>query len=44
MTIPTAHTQAAASGATGSHTFDEPGTYSYACLIHASMTGTVEVG
>lgn len=34
----------AGSGATGTHTFDEPGTYTYTCLIHASMTGTVEVG
>lgn len=31
-------------GASGSHTFDEPGAHAYACSIHPSMTGTVEVG
>jgi plastocyanin len=31
------------SGASASVTFDEPGTYEYACSIHPSMTGTVTV-
>lgn len=26
-----------------SHTFDEPGTYDYACTLHPNMTGTIEV-
>jgi plastocyanin len=30
-------------GATGSFTFDQPGTYSYFCQLHTSMTGTVVV-
>ena len=30
-------------GATGSHTFDEPGTYAYFCDVHPSMTGEVVV-
>ena len=30
-------------GKTFSHTFTTPGTYSYHCSIHASMTGTVVV-
>jgi len=25
------------------HTFDEPGTYDYACSLHPNMTGTIEV-
>jgi plastocyanin len=28
---------------TFSFTFDEPGTFTYSCTIHPSMTGTVEV-
>jgi plastocyanin len=28
---------------TFSHTFDQPGTYSYSCTIHPNMTGTVIV-
>lgn len=30
-------------GATYSHTFDQPGTYPYTCLIHPEMRGTVTV-
>ncbi|MPZ92971.1 MAG: copper-binding protein [Actinobacteria bacterium] len=26
-----------------SYTFDEPGTYDYACTLHPNMTGTIEV-
>ena len=26
-----------------SHTFDEPGTYSYTCTLHGNMDGAVEV-
>jgi plastocyanin len=33
-----------APGATFSQTFDTPGTYTYHCAIHSSMTGTVTVG
>ena len=33
-----------AQGATFSQTFDTPGTYTYHCAIHSSMTGTVTVG
>lgn len=29
--------------ATGSFTFDQPGTYAYFCQLHTSMTGTVVV-
>jgi len=29
--------------ASGSHTFDEPGSYPYFCQLHTSMTGTVVV-
>jgi plastocyanin len=25
------------------HTFDEPGTYDYACTLHPNMRGTIEV-
>lgn len=32
-----------ASGESFSHTFDEPGTYSYVCQIHPSMQATVTV-
>jgi plastocyanin len=31
------------SGASASVTFDEPGTYEYACSIHPTMTGTVTI-
>ena len=34
----------AASGGTFEHTFDEAGSFSYACTIHPSMTGTITVG
>jgi plastocyanin len=34
----------AASGGTFEHTFDEAGSFAYACTIHPSMTGTVTVG
>ncbi|HWH32659.1 MAG TPA: plastocyanin/azurin family copper-binding protein [Egibacteraceae bacterium] len=30
-------------GATGEHTFDEPGTYAYFCEVHPSMTGEIVV-
>jgi plastocyanin len=30
-------------GANFSHTFDKPGTYTYGCMIHPSMKGTVIV-
>lgn len=30
-------------GSSGSHTFDEPGTYPYFCEVHTSMTGEVVV-
>ena len=30
-------------GATGSHTFDAPGTFAYFCAFHPNMTGTVIV-
>jgi plastocyanin len=33
-----------AQGATFSQTFDTPGTYTYHCAIHSSMTGTITVG
>ena len=33
-----------APGATFSHTFDTPGTFSYHCNIHPSMTATITVG
>lgn len=33
----------AGEGATGSLTFDEPGTYAYYCLFHPFMKSTVEV-
>jgi plastocyanin len=33
-----------APGATFSQTFDTPGTYTYHCAIHSSMTGTITVG
>ena len=33
----------AGEGATGSLTFDEPGTYAYYCLFHPFMKGQVEV-
>jgi plastocyanin len=28
---------------TFNHSFDEPGTYDYACTLHPNMTGTIEV-
>lgn len=28
---------------TFSHTFEEPGTYTYHCSLHPNMTGTIEV-
>ena len=31
-------------GMSGSHTFDEPGTYAYRCTIHPAMQATVVVG
>jgi plastocyanin len=33
----------AASGGTFEHTFDEAGSFPYACTIHPSMTGTITV-
>jgi plastocyanin len=30
-------------GASGSHRFDEPGTYAYACSLHPQMTGQITV-
>lgn len=30
-------------GGSGSHTFDEPGTYTYVCSLHPQMTGEVTV-
>lgn len=30
-------------GATGSHTFDEAGTFPYFCQVHESMTGEITV-
>lgn len=30
-------------GASGSHTFDEAGTYAYFCRVHESMTGEIVV-
>jgi plastocyanin len=33
-----------ASGESFEFTFDEPGTYTYTCLIHAQMQGSVVVG
>jgi LPXTG-motif cell wall-anchored protein len=48
---PTAHTATGSGfdtgllrrGASGSHTFDEAGTFSYKCTPHPNMTGTVRV-
>ncbi|MFF4119655.1 cupredoxin domain-containing protein [Streptomyces sp. NPDC001714] len=37
------HSAALATHGTYSHTFTEPGTYSYLCTIHPFMTATVEV-
>ncbi|MBI1657615.1 MAG: protease inhibitor Kazal-type [Thaumarchaeota archaeon] len=31
------------SGATFEHTFEEPGTYDYFCLVHPWMLGTIQV-
>ena len=39
----TFNSQALSQGQTYSFTFTQPGTYSYSCSIHPSMTGTITV-